>query len=344
MQGVRLTGARAEGSFGGMLGMIEITTWHWVGFISCVLILLGIDLGLFHRRAHVVRFKEAFAWTLVWFCLAMVFATGLKHFRNDKEALQFVTGYLIELSLSMDNVFVMALIFGHFAIPPALQHRVLFWGILGALVMRGVMIAAGVALVLRLHWLLYVGGLFLLYTGIKTMFVKSKVDPSKSHVLRWTRTLFPVTPYLDGQKFVTTWQGAKALTPLALVLVMVETSDLVFAVDSIPAIFAVTREPFIVFTSNVFAILGLRTLYFVLADMISYFRYLKYGLSLVLVLIGIKMLLDPPDVGPKLFRYQVETPIGLWLLMVASIILISMVLSITAAYREKKRSGSDKPK
>ena len=320
-----------------MLALVQITPWHWLGFICCVLILLSIDLGLFHRRAHIVKFKEALAWTAVWISLAMFFALALKHFRTDKEALQFVTGYLIELSLSMDNVFVMALIFAHFAIPAKLQHRVLFWGILGALVMRGLMIGAGVALVMRLHWVLYICGLFLLYSGFKTMFVKSEVDPSKSRVLRWTRKFFPVTPHLDGQKFLTVWQGGRALTPLALVLVMVETSDLVFAVDSIPAIFAVTTKPFIVFTSNVFAILGLRTLYFVLAGAISYFRYLKYGLSLVLILIGIKMLLDPPDVGPKLYRFQVETPIGLWLLVVAGVILISITLSVTAAYREKKQ-------
>lgn len=320
-----------------MLAIVEITPWHWVGFISCVLILLAIDLGFFHRRAHVVRFKEALTWTIVWFGLAMVFALALKNFRTEKETLQFITGYLIEMSLSMDNVFVMVLIFAHFAIPSQFQHRVLFWGILGALLMRGVMIGAGVALVMRLHWVLYLCGLFLLYSGIKTMFIKNEVDPSKSRVLRWTRKLFPVTPQLDGQKFLTVWQGGKALTPLALVLVMVETSDLVFAVDSIPAIFAVTTKPFIVFTSNVFAILGLRTLYFVLADAISYFRYLKYGLSLVLVLIGIKMLLDPPDVGPKLFRFQLETPIGLWLIIVAGVLLISMVLSVTAAYREKRQ-------
>lgn len=320
-----------------MLAFVEITTWHWVGFICCVLILLAVDLGFFHKRAHVVRFREALTWTGVWFCLAMLFALWLQHFRTDKETLQFITGYLIELSLSMDNVFVIALIFGHFAIPSQFQHRVLFWGILGALIMRGLMIGAGVALVTRLHWVLYICGLFLLYSGFKTMFVKSDVDPSRSRVLRWTRRLFPVTPDLEGQKFLTRWQGRWALTPLALVLVMVEASDLVFAVDSIPAIFAVTTKPFIVFTSNVFAILGLRTLYFVLAGAISYFRYLKYGLSLVLVFIGIKMLLDPPDEGPKLFPFQVETPIGLWLIIVAGVILISMVLSVTAAYREKRQ-------
>ena len=324
-----------------MLSVVEITTWHWVGFVSIVLILLGIDLGFFHRRAHVVRFKEALVWTAAWVCLAMLFALALKNFRTQKETLQFITGYLIELSLSMDNVFVIALIFAHFAIPPEFQHRVLFWGMLGALVMRAVMILAGVAIIARLHWVLVVCGLFLLYSGIKTLFFRTEVHPEKSRVLRWTRRFFPITPHLEGQKFLTMWQGGMALTPLAVVLVMVETSDLIFAVDSIPAIFAVTTKPFIVFTSNVFAILGLRTLYFVLADAIIYFRYLKYGLSFVLIFIGIKMLLDPPDIGPKMW-FQVEIPIGVSLLVVATILLISIVLSVTAAYREKGR-GPKKP-
>ena len=257
----------------------------------------------------------------------MLFALGIKSLRGQKESLEFLTGYLIELSLSMDNVFVIALIFEYFSIPRKFQHRVLFWGILGALVMRGLMIGAGVALVSWLHWMLYLLGAFVLFTGVKMLFVETDVHPEKNRVVRWVRKLYPVTPHLDEQRFVTLWNGRRALTPLALVLVMVETTDLVFALDSIPAIFAVTTKPFIIFTSNVFAILGLRSLYFVLAGALDYFRYLKAGLSLVLVFIGVKMLLDPHDSPPRWF--QVEIPISVSLLVVGGIILISIVLSVT---------------
>ena len=320
-----------------MFALIAITPWHWVGFIACVLLFLALDLGLFHREAHVVKFREALAWTAVWFSVAMVFAAALQPMRGEQEALEFVTGYLIELSLSMDNVFVIALIFAYFQIPDRHQHRVLFWGIVGALIMRGVMIGAGVALISWLQWILYLLGAFVLFTGIKMLFVETKVHPEKNRVIKWVRKLYPVSPHLDGQKFVTVWQGRKALTPLALVLVMVETTDLIFALDSIPAIFAVTTKPFIVFTSNVFAILGLRSLYFVLAGALDYFRYLKVGLSLVLVFIGVKMLLDPHDSPPRWF--QVEIPISVSLLVVGGIILISIVLSITSGRRNQRSAG-----
>ena len=315
---------------------VQITYWHWIGFICAVLILLGLDLGLFHRRAHVVRFRESLLWTGVWVCLALLFAVGLKVLRGQKESLQFLTGYLIELSLSMDNVFVIALIFGHFAIPARHQHRVLFWGILGALLMRGTMIGLGVELVSNLDWVLYVLGALLVFSGFNMLLTKTDVDPEKSRVVRWARKLYPVCPHLDEQKFVTTWNGRRALTPLALVLILVETTDLVFAVDSIPAVFAVTTKPFIVFTSNVFAILGLRSLYFVLAGAIGYFRYLKFGLSVVLVFIGIKMLLDPHDDPPK--RFQVDIPIGTSLLVVGGIILIAIGGSVFATWRESWRN------
>ncbi len=318
-----------------MLALVQITGWHWAAFIVFILICLALDLGVFHRHAHVVKFREALAWTAVWFSLAMLFAAGLEHFRTEKESLEFLTGYLIELSLSMDNVFVIALIFEYFRVPAQYQHRVLFWGILGALVMRGAMIGAGVALIAWLHWILYVFGAFLIFSGIKMILVETEVHPEKNRVVKWARMLYPVTPHLDGQRFVTHWEGKVALTPLALVLLMVETTDLIFAVDSIPAIFAVTTKPFIVFTSNVFAILGLRSLYFVLAGAIGYFRYLKVGLSLVLVVIGVKMLLDPHD-NPKPKWFQVEIPISVSLLAVGGVILISIVLSITAGWKEKK--------
>ncbi len=320
-----------------MLALVEITGWHWVGFISCVLIFLALDLGLFHRHAHVVTFREALAWTGVWFCLALAFAWGLQHFRTEKESLELFTGYLIELSLSLDNVFVIALIFAFFHIPSEHQHRVLFWGILGALIMRGAMIGIGVALISLLHWVLYAFGAFVVITGVKMIFVKTKVDPENNRVLLLVRKFYPVSPNLDGQRLLTTWNGRKALTPLALVLLLVETTDLVFAVDSIPAIFAVTTKPFIVFTSNVFAILGLRSLYFVLAGALRYFRYLKSGLAFVLVFVGVKMLLDPHDRPPH--GMQVEIPIWISLLAVAGILLLAMVASVVAAALEKKRGN-----
>lgn len=321
-----------------MPALIQITTWHWVGFISCVVIFLGLDLGLFHRRAHIVKFKEAAMWTALWFALALLFFCGLVPLRGQKEALEFLTGYLIELSLSMDNVFVIALIFAYFKIPTQYQHRVLFWGILGALIMRGFMILIGAALITWLHWILYLLGLLILYSGIKMLFAKTEVAPEKNRIVRWVRKVYPVSPELDGQRFITVRNGQRALTPIALVLVMVETTDLVFALDSIPAIFAVTTKPFIVFTSNVFAILGLRSLYFVLAGAIAYFRYLKIGLSVVLVFIGIKMLLDPHDREPPL-PFQIEIPISISLLIVAGIILTSIIMSVVSAQREKRRNA-----
>jgi len=326
-----------------MIAMLQITWWHWVGFIAFVLVVLALDLGVFHRHAHVVRFREALFWTVIWCALALLFALALQRLRSPKESLEFLTGYFIELSLSMDNVFVIALLFGYFRIPSDLQHRVLFWGIIGALIMRGLMIGVGVALITWLHWLLWVFGLFIVFTGVKMLFVKTNVDPEKNRVLRWVRKVYPVSPQLDGDKFITTWNGKRALTPLALVLLMVETTDLLFAVDSIPAIFAVTTKPFIVFTSNIFAILGLRSLYFVLAGAIGYFRYLTTGLSLVLVFIGIKMLLDPHDHEPP-YWFQIDIPTSISLLVVAGIILVAIVLSVMAAQKEKKRAIKEKTK
>jgi tellurite resistance protein TerC len=325
-----------------MQALIEITAWHWAGFIVCILFFLALDLGVFHRRAHVVEFKEALAWTSVWFSMAMLFALLLKPLRGDAEALEFLTGYIIELSLSMDNVFVIALIFSYFRVPPQYQHRVLFWGIIGALIMRGIMIALGAALIHRFVWTLYIFGAFLVFTGIKMLFVRDEgVHPERNIVLRIARRFFPVSRDFEGQKFTTQWQGKFALTPMALVLLMVETTDLIFAVDSIPAIFAVTKKPFIVFTSNVFAILGLRSLYFVLAGAIRYFRYLKVGLSFVLVFVGIKMLLDPHDATPE--WYQLDIPVFFSLLMVAGIIGMSIVCSIVATHREKRLGLAVKP-
>jgi tellurite resistance protein TerC len=321
-----------------MFALVEITLWHWVGFVICVLVFLAIDLGLFHRQAHTVKFREALVWSIVWFSLAMLFALALKPLRGKQEALQFVTGYMVELSLSMDNVFVIALIFAHFGIPHRYQHRVLYWGILGALIMRGLMIGVGVALIALVDWVLYLFGAFLLYNGVQMLLLHKEAHPEKSRVVEWVRKVYPVTPHLDGQKLLTHWEGRRALTPLALVLVLVETTDLLFAVDSVPAVFAVTRKPFIVFTSNVFAILGLRSLYFVLAGAIGYFRYLKYGLPIVLVYMGVEMLLDPHDRQPPLW-FQVDIPTSVSLLVVAGILLISIVLSVFVAEREKRQRG-----
>lgn len=317
-----------------MLALVEITPWHWAGFILCVLFFLALDLGVFHRHAHVVKFKEALGWTAVWFTVAMFFALWLRFARGPDESLEFVTGYLIELSLSMDNVFVIALIFGYFRVPQQYQHRVLFWGILGALIMRGVLIAVGAALIQQFQWMLYVFGVFLVFTGVKMLFVDDDgVHPEKNPVIRLARKLFPISTELNGQRFTIKRDAGIALTPLALVLILVETTDLVFALDSIPAIFAVTSKPFIVFTSNVFAILGLRSLYFVLAGAIGLFRYLKYGLSLVLVFIGVKMLFAPH--GDSHGWWQFEIPIVASLCIVVSIILASILLSVIASRRSK---------
>ncbi len=314
---------------------VAITPWHWAGFILCVLIFLALDLGLFHRRAHVVKFKEALAWTAFWFLLAMLFAGAMAYWRGHEDAVQFTAGYVIELSLSLDNVLVIALIFAWFRVPSELQHRLLFLGILGALVMRGVMIAAGVALIHEFAWVLYLFGAFLLFAGIKMLFArKAMIQPEKNLALRFARKLFPVTPDFIGGKFFARLDGRLALTPLALVLLLVETTDLIFAVDSVPAVFSVTRKAFIVFTSNVFAILGLRSLYFLLAGALGYFRYLKIGLSAVLVFIGAKMLLEPHGPSPQWF--QIKTPTGISLLVVAVILLVAITLSAVTARREKK--------
>lgn len=305
------------------------STWHWAGFVGAVLVLLALDLGVFHREARKVHFREALAWTALFFVLSAGFAVWLYTGHGRVLALEFFTGYLIELSLSMDNVFVIALIFGYFRVPVEFQHRVLFWGIVGALVMRGVLIVVGAALIREFHWLLYVLGGVLVFTGVKMLFSKEEgVHPEKNPFIRLARRMFPVGTQFEGQHFTTRLNGRLALTPLALVLVMVETTDLVFALDSIPAIFAVTQNDFIVFTSNVFAILGLRSLYFALAGAIEYFRYLKVGLSLVLVFIGVKMLLA---------IWEVKLPIGWALGVVAGIILTAIAASLAVTLIERRQ-------
>lgn len=313
--------------------------WIWVAFVGFVLLLLFLDLGVFHRRAHVVTMKEALGWSAVWILLGLSFTVfiyfgyenhwvglgssvdAVDGMVNDgrSAAIKYLTGYVVEKSLSVDNIFVIAMIFGFFAVPSIYQHRVLFWGILGALVMRGAMIAVGAKLVSDYHWVLYVFGVFLIITAVKMLLLKTDhSDPNRNVLVRWTRRLFPITSRFHGEHFVVragspasnesdlpgsaavrdeavqqAKPGTLMLTPLALALIMVETTDLIFAVDSIPAIFAITADPFLVFTSNVFAILGLRSLYFALAGMIGIFRYLKVSLALVLILVGAKMLAAP---------------------------------------------------
>lgn len=314
--------------------MTAITPWHWVGFILFVLACIAADMGAFQKRARAVTFREALVWSGIWFALAMAFGGLLAHLRGREESTEFVTGYLIELSLSLDNILVIALIFAAFHISPELQRRVLVWGILGALVMRGAMIGVGAALVQNFSWVLYVFGVFLVVTGVKMFFSKKEaVEPEKNPVVRFARKFFPISPALEGQKFTTRWNGAFALTPLALVLLLVETTDLIFAVDSVPAVFAVTQKAFIVFTSNIFAVLGLRSLYFLLAGALGMFRYLTAGLAVVLVFIGTKMLLAPHG-GREAKWFQVEIPTATSLLVVAAILAVAITLSITAARRE----------
>lgn len=313
-----------------MDGMI----WLWIGFNLFVLAMLALDLGVFHRHAHVVSVKEAAVWSVVWIGLALVFNTGIYFFwdqlaptstySNREAALAFFTGYLIEKSLSVDNIFVFVLIFTYFAVPAAYQHRVLFWGILGALVMRAILIAVGAALLKEFHWIIYVFGAFLIFTGIKMARHRNEeLHPERNPVVRLFRRLMPVTDQYSGERFFVRQAGRLAATPLFLVLLMVESTDLIFAVDSIPAIFAVTSDPFLVYTSNVFAILGLRSLYFVLAGMMHKFHYLKIGLSVVLTFVGLKMVLI--DV------YKIPTAVSLG--VIASILMVAVVASLYRAQR-----------
>ncbi|HEX4954368.1 MAG TPA: TerC family protein [Thermoanaerobaculia bacterium] len=292
--------------------------WIWVGFIAFVLAMLALDLGVFHRNAHEVSIKEAATWSVVWVMLALAFNGLVWWWQGETAALEFFTGYLIEKSLSVDNIFVFVLIFAVFAVPAKYQHRVLFWGILGALLMRGVMIALGAVLIERFHWIIYLFGAFLVFTGIKMFVLRhSEMDPGKNPVLRLVRRIFPVTDQYHDEKFFVRHAGKLLATPLFLVLVLVETTDLIFAVDSIPAIFAVTKDPFIVFTSNVFAILGLRSLYFLLAGAITKFYYLKPALAAILVFVGAKMLLV--DV------YKI--PIGLSLAVIGGLLGVAILAS-----------------
>jgi tellurite resistance protein TerC len=307
--------------------------WLWAVFNIFVLAMLAVDLGVFHRKAHVVSMREATIWTCVWIGLSLLFNAGIYHFLGSRPALEFLTGYLIEKALSVDNIFVFVIIFSYFRVPPQYQHRVLFWGILGALAMRGTLIGAGAFLVQRFDWIMYIFGGFLVLTAIRMATSSPEsIEPEHNPALRLLRRILPVTRKYHGQKFFAHEADARGrmrlmATPLLIVLVTVETTDLVFAVDSIPAIFAVTRDPFLVYTSNVFAILGLRALYFLLASVIERFEYLKYGLSLVLGFVGVKMLIE--DI--------VHIPIGLSLLIVGGILLGSALISVWVVKRREAR-------
>lgn len=316
---------------------MDSSIWLWVGFNLFVLGMLALDLGVFHKKSHVVSIKEATIWSVVWISLALVFNLGIYLFwdqisynsayTNSEAALAFFTGYLIEKSLSVDNIFVFVLIFTFFAVPAAYQHRVLFWGIIGALLMRGALIAVGATLLKEFHWIIYVFGGFLIFTGVRmAMHRNQELHPEKNPLIKLLRRLMPVTDNYEGDKFFIRRAGKLMATPLFLVLLLVESTDLVFAVDSIPAIFAVTDDPFIVYTSNVFAILGLRSLYFLLAGVVDKFYYLKLGLSVVLVFVGIKMVM--------IDFYKI--PVGLSLGVIASILTVSIVASLFRAKRLEK--------
>ncbi len=283
--------------------------WIWLVYITFILLMLALDLGVFHKQDHVVKTKEALTWTMVWVTLALLFSifvyyfyeshpvttppTDMEPFNGKHAAIQYITGYLIEKSLSLDNIFVIALIFAYFKIPQVYQHRVLFWGILGALLLRGLMIAAGTALIQRFSWMIYIFGGFLIFTALRMLFTAEEgPDLEHNRLVKWTRRIYPVSERLEGHNFFTRVNGRRAITPLFLVLLLVETSDVIFALDSIPAIFAVTREPYIVFTSNIFAILGLRSLYFVLAHLLDQFDYFKYSLVAILGYVGVKMVIS----------------------------------------------------
>lgn len=308
--------------------------WIWIGFLALVVVMLALDIGVFHRKAHVISTSEALAWTALWVVLALAFNAGVyfiyeqnwlgigAKLSGTQAALQFFTGYLIEKSLSLDNIFVIALIFAYFRVPLMYQHRVLFWGVLGAVVMRGVMIAAGAVLIARFDWIVYVFGALLIVTAARLLVARhDNLKPNKNLAVRLARRFYPVTPDYEGQRFFTQLNGQRAVTPLFLALLMVETTDVLFSIDSIPAIFAITRDPFLVFTSNIFAILGLRSLYFALAAVMEKFRFLKKSLVFVLAFVGVKMILS----------HHHPIPTGVSLAVIVGILSVGLLASIIGA-------------
>ncbi len=308
------------------------TPWLWAGFTVLILALLGVDLGLFHRRAHVVGMREALCWTAVWIALALMFSACVYLWFGSQHALEFFTGYLIEKALSVDNIFVFLVIFSYFAVPSENHHRVLFWGIIGALILRAVFIVLGAALLQRFHWVMYLFGAFLVITGARLLRRAGEVHPERNPLFLAFRRIVPSVKEYRGAHFTVREGGRRFATPMLLVLLCVEASDIVFAVDSIPAIFAITRDPFIVYTSNVFAILGLRALYFVLAGVMREFHYLRPGLAVVLVFIGVKMTLTD--------LYEIP--------VLASLAVVAAVLAGAAAasmlWPPAERAGSAPPR
>ena len=310
---------------------MSIPLWAWLVFNTFVLAMLALDLGVFHRRSHVVGLREALTWSGVWITLALAFNAGLYFWLGLKPALEFLTGYLIEKSLSVDNVFVFAMLFAMLHVPKHCEHKVLFWGIFGALVMRAAMIFAGVALIEQFHWLIYVFGAFLVIIGLKMLRpVHTTIDPERHPLMRLSRRFLRITPTYEGDRFVVWRDGRLWATPLLLALVMVESSDLVFAVDSIPAILAVSNDSFIIFTSNVFAMLGLRALYFAFAGLMESFRYLKHGLAAILAFVGLKMMLT--DIAP--------IPISISLAVVVGVLAVAIAASL---WRSKTFVGMPDP-
>jgi TerC family integral membrane protein len=303
------------------------SVWLWVAFIAFVLGMLALDLGVFHRKAHVIHPKEAAIWTGVWVTLAMLFAAGLAVFQNPHTALTFVTGYVIEESLSVDNIFVIVMIFSYFRVPEKYQHRVLFWGIVGALLMRGMFIGLGTLLLARFHWIIYIFGGMLVITGIRMAFKQDEeFDGESNAIVRGARRVLPFTSNYHGHHFFAIENGRRLATPLLLVLVLVEFTDLIFAIDSIPAIFAVTSDPFLVFTSNIFAVLGLRSLYFLLANVVYKFHFLKYGLAIILSFVGAKMLLEHFWIAPILLSLAIVVAV------LAASIILSLVFPQSAVH------------
>ena len=312
--------------------LTKVDPIFWLGFNIFVILMLILDLKVINRKVHVVSVREALIWSGVWICLALVFNALVYQWFGEEKAVEFLTGYIIEKSLSVDNIFVFVLVFRYFAVPAAYQHKVLFWGILGALVMRIIFIFAGVALIEKVHWTVYVFGAFLIYTGYKMFSQKHKeIIPEKNVAIRLFKKIMPVSPKLEGSDFFVRQDGKLVATPLFIVLIFIETTDLIFAVDSIPAILAITQDEFIVYTSNVFAILGLRSLYFALAHLIDRFIYLSHGLAVILIFVGLKMLLV--DV--------VKIPTFVSLLVIAFVISGSVALSFIPSARKKRDSTGD---
>ena len=297
-----------------------VSIYFWIGFHLFIFTMLSLDLGVFHKKTHVVPVKEAILWSSIWILLALLFDLFVFYEFGKTKALEFITGYVIEYSLSVDNIFIFILIFSYFAVNTRYQHKILFWGILGALIMRGIFIFAGVALINRFEWIVVIFGGFLLFTGIKMLFQKeTEVNPDKNPIIKFFRRFLPVTQTLHGDKLLIVENRRLLATPLFLVLVIIESSDLIFAVDSIPAILAISKSTFIVYTSNIFAILGLRSLYFAVSGMMSYFRYLRVGLSFVLIFVGLKML-------SSFVNFEISIILSLGIII--SILLISILASV----------------